>query len=133
MLIYVFGQVFGINRKDSGPTGIRLAVINESSEPAAQQLVAALAAEKAFRLVTNSKTATGSSQPPFTEDDVRAMMRDNQLRFGVVIPRDLIRQNAIGVRLKILPIRATRLKRRPSMDCCRRRFSPTHRNSLAAR
>lgn len=100
-LIYIFGQVFGINRKDSGPTGIRLAVVNESTEPAAQKLVAALAAEKAFRVVTQQK-ADDPSSPPLTEDDVRALMRDNQLRFGVVIPSDLIRQDAIGVRLKIL-------------------------------
>ena len=29
-LIYVFGQVFGLNRKDSGPNGITLAVVNAS-------------------------------------------------------------------------------------------------------
>src|SRR5262245_56080333 len=100
-LIYIFGQVFGINRKDSGPAGIHLAVVNQGSDPAAQKLVEALAAEKAFRLVTTRATA-GPSQPPLTEGDVRALMHDNQLRFGVIIPRDLIRQDAIGVRLKIL-------------------------------
>lgn len=100
-LIYIFGQVFGINRKDSGPSGIRLAVVNQSSDPAAQKLVEALAAEKAFRLVTNH-TVAGKSDQPLTEDDVRALMHDNQLRFGVIIPRDLIRQDALGVRLKIL-------------------------------
>src|SRR5678815_177068 len=99
-LIYIFGQVFGINRKDSGPSGIRLAVVNQSSDPAAQKLVDALAAEKAFRLVTNH-TVAGKADQPLTEDDARAMMHDNQLRFGVVIPRDLIRRDAIGVNLKI--------------------------------
>jgi ABC-2 type transport system permease protein len=100
-LIYIFGQVFGINRKDSGPSNIRLAVVNQSGDTAAQKLVEALAAEKAFRLVTNHPVA-GKADQPLTEDDVRAMMRDNQLRFGVVIPRDLIRPDAIGVQLKIL-------------------------------
>ena len=33
-LIYIFGQVFGLNRKDTGPTGIRLAVVNQSDNPA---------------------------------------------------------------------------------------------------
>lgn len=101
-LIYIFGQVFGINRKDSGPSGIRLAVVNQGSDPAAQKLVEALAAEKAFRLVTTRAAAAGQPEQPLTEDDVRAMMHDNQLRFGVIIPRDLIRQDALGVRLKIL-------------------------------
>ncbi|MEO5959174.1 MAG: hypothetical protein ABIZ49_12090, partial [Opitutaceae bacterium] len=39
VLIYIFGQVFGLNRKDTGPTGIRLAVVNASDNPAAQKLV----------------------------------------------------------------------------------------------
>src|SRR6185503_10652360 len=94
-LIYIFGQVFGINRKDSGPSGIRLAVVNQSSDPAAQKLVEALAAEKAFRLVTTRSAAAGQPDQPLTEEDARAMMHDNQLRFGVIIPRDLIRQDAI--------------------------------------
>lgn len=97
MLIYIFGQVFGINRKDSGPTGIRLALINESGEPAAQKIVQALAAEKAFRLVTN-----GPAGQPLTTDLARAMMRDHQLRFAVVIPGDLIRRDGIGVHVKLL-------------------------------
>jgi len=100
-LIYIFGQVFGINRKDSGPSGIQLAVVNESRDPAAQKLVEALAAEKAFRLVT-TRAGAGPAAPPLTEQDAQALILDNQLRFGVIIPRDLIREDAIGVRLKIL-------------------------------
>ena len=41
-MIYIFGQVFGLNRKESGPRGIPLAVVNESEHPAAKKLVAAL-------------------------------------------------------------------------------------------
>jgi ABC-2 type transport system permease protein len=100
-LIYIFGQVFGINRKDSGPRGIQFAVVNQSSDPAAQKLVDALSAEKAFRVMT-THTAAGQPQRPLTEDDVRGLMRENQVRFGLVIPQDVIRKDAIGVRLKIL-------------------------------
>ena len=48
-LIYIFGQVFGLNRKDTGPSGISLGVVNASDNPAAKKLVAALKAEPAFR------------------------------------------------------------------------------------
>src|SRR5436309_1913047 len=38
-MIYIFGQVFGLGRKDTGPSGIKLAVVNASPNPAAQKLV----------------------------------------------------------------------------------------------
>lgn len=100
-LIYIFGQVFGLNRKDTGPTGIRLAIVNQSDNPAAQKLLDALAAEKSFRVVTTFANPD-KSERPLREDDLRPLMRDNQFRFAVVIPADLIRAEAIGLHLKIL-------------------------------
>ncbi|MBI5768151.1 MAG: ABC transporter permease [Verrucomicrobia bacterium] len=100
-LIFIFGQVFGLNRKDSGPTGIRLAVVNASSEPAAAKLVDALRAEKSFRVITEFINPD-QSRRPLTEDDARAQIRDRQLRFAVVIPHDLIAENEFGLHLKIL-------------------------------
>ena len=41
VLIYLFGHVFGLYRREVGPNGIPLAVVNESPEPAARQLVEA--------------------------------------------------------------------------------------------
>lgn len=35
VLIYLFGHVFGLYRKDSGPLGIPIAVVNLSKEAAA--------------------------------------------------------------------------------------------------
>src|SRR6185312_8244917 len=52
IIIYVVGLVFGLGRSHSGPSGIPLAVVNESDNPAAQKLVAALKAEKSFRVIT---------------------------------------------------------------------------------
>ena len=62
-MIYIFGQVFGLNRKESGPRGIPLAVVNESDQPAAKKLVAALEAEKAFRIVTQFVNPGHSTRP----------------------------------------------------------------------
>src|SRR4051812_9995539 len=84
-LIYIFGQVFGLNRKDYGPSGITLAVFNASDPPAAQKLVEALKAEPSFRVVTK-RTNADKSEPPLTEDDARAMIHDREFRFAVVIP-----------------------------------------------
>jgi len=52
-LIWLFGLVFGINRKDTGPTGIPLAVVDASGNPGAQKLIAALRGEQAFKVITN--------------------------------------------------------------------------------
>jgi ABC-2 type transport system permease protein len=100
-LIYIFGQVFGLNRKDTGPTGIRLAVVNQSDNPAASKLVDALKAEKSFRVVTNYVNADNSERP-LTEDDLRPMIRNREFRFALVIPRDVVAASGIGLHLKIL-------------------------------
>src|SRR3954469_4172410 len=63
-LIYVFGWVFGLNkRKDDAPRGFPLAVVNESSNPAAQSLVDALKREATFRVVTTYRTADKADHP----------------------------------------------------------------------
>jgi len=100
-LIYIFGQVFGLNRKDTGPSGITLAVVNASDNPAAQKLVDALTAEPAFRVVTK-KVNADKSERPLTETDVRAMIHNREFRFAVVIPADVIPDAGLGLHLKIL-------------------------------
>ncbi|MDI1248652.1 MAG: ABC transporter permease [Lacunisphaera sp.] len=100
-LIYLFGQVFGVNRTDTGPSGIPLAVVNESDNPAAAKLLAALQGEKAFFVVTKFVNPDKSMRP-LTETDLRPMMKANNFRFALVIPRDLIRDDEFGLHLKIL-------------------------------
>ena len=101
VLIYLFGHVFGIYRKDSGPTGIPLAVVNASPDPVARQLVAALQAESAFRLITTAKGPDGSPRP-LTEADVRAGLRENQYRFALILPADLLADDRFGLRFRFL-------------------------------
>ncbi|MCW5558138.1 MAG: ABC transporter permease [Verrucomicrobiae bacterium] len=99
-LIYLFGQVFGVNRKDSGPTGIPLAVVNTSDQPAAARLVDALKAEKTFRVITEF-TSPDQTRRPFAEDDLRPLMRENKFHFAVVLPPDLAGGGETGLHLKI--------------------------------
>ncbi len=100
-LIYLFGQVFGVNRHDSGPSGIPLAVVNESDNPAAARLLEVLKAEKAFKVLTQFVEADKTTRP-LTEADLRPMMRNNDFRFALVIPADLVREDELGLHLKIL-------------------------------
>jgi ABC-2 type transport system permease protein len=99
-LIWLFGQVFGINRKDTGPSGIPLAVVNASANPAAGKLIEALQAEKAFKVITTTADA-GQKERPLREDDLAPKMRANDFRFAVVIPEDLLNEKSFGLHLKV--------------------------------
>jgi ABC-2 type transport system permease protein len=103
VMIYLFGQIFGINRKDSGPNGIPLAVVNLSDNPGAARLIDALTAEKSFHVLTKFVNPDKTTRL-LTEDDARTMMRatDPDFRFALVIPADLISTKTIGLRFKIL-------------------------------
>jgi ABC-2 type transport system permease protein len=103
VMIYLFGQIFGVNKKDVGPSGIPVAVVNASANPAAQKLVDALKEEKSFRIITEF-TQPDKTKRPLTEDDLRPLMQapGARFRFALVIPVDLIREDDLGLRLKIL-------------------------------
>lgn len=101
LLIYIMGMVFGINRKDAGPSNIPLAVVNESTDPAAMKIVDALRNEKSFHVITEF-TNPDKSTRPLTQDDVRTMIHEHDLNYGVIIPADLVSDERIGMHLNIL-------------------------------
>ena len=98
-LIYLFGQIYHVNSGDSGPSGIPVAVVNQSDNPAAARLVDALKAEKTFKVVTKFVNPDKTTRP-LTEEDLRPLIHDDAFRFALVIPRDVIRTDDIGVRLR---------------------------------
>ncbi|HEY4989119.1 MAG TPA: ABC transporter permease [Opitutaceae bacterium] len=98
-LIYLFGQIYHVNSSDPGPSGIPVAVVNQSDNPAAVRLVDALKAEKTFKVLTTFVNPDKTTRP-LTEDDLRPLMRADDFRFALVIPRDLIRTDGIGLHLK---------------------------------
>ncbi|MFI5356056.1 MAG: ABC transporter permease [Opitutales bacterium] len=101
-MIYLFGQIFGINQKDSGPSGVPVAVVNASTNPAAQRLVDALKAEKSLRIIT--ETGPKNARHPLREADLKPMMQapGADFRFALVIPEDVISDSHLGLHLKFL-------------------------------
>ncbi len=99
-MIYLFGLIFNVNSKDPGPSGIPIAVVNLSDNPAAQRLVDAMKSERAFKVLTLFVNPDKTTRP-LTEEDLRPLMRADAFRFGLVIPKDLVRTDGIGVHLKI--------------------------------
>jgi ABC-2 type transport system permease protein len=101
ILIWLFGFVFGLNKKDTGPSGITLAVVNLSPEPAAAALIESLKAEKGFSVITEETDSQGVKHP-LTEARVREAIRDNRYRFALIIPADLMSDERLGLRLGFL-------------------------------
>ncbi len=101
ILIYLFGHVFGLYQKESGPSGIPIAIVNQSTEPAALQLIAALKTEKTFSVRTEAVAPDGAARP-LTEADVRAALHANNYRYALILPADLIPSDGVGVRLRFL-------------------------------
>ena len=101
-MIYLFGQIFGVNQKDSGPIGIPLAVVNASDNPAATTLIKALKSEKSFRVITEF-TLPDKSKRPLAEADLRPLMQapGAGFRFALVIPADVVSASDLGLHLKI--------------------------------
>ena len=102
-MIWLFGNIFNVNKKDSGPSGIPLAVVNASDNPAAAKLVEALQAERSFRVQTRFVN-TDKSTRPLTEADLTPMLRraGTETHFALVIPADLVSASGFGLHLKIL-------------------------------
>src|SRR5688572_8822997 len=92
IIIYIVGQVFGLGRSDSGPSGIALAVVNESNDPVAAKLVAALQAEKSFRIVTEFTNADKTKRT-LTAADLRSLIHDRQFSYALIIPADFIAED----------------------------------------
>jgi ABC-2 type transport system permease protein len=101
VLIYIFGHVFGVTRKDTGPVGIPLAIVNESAAPEVATLVAALKKEAAFRVLETQRDAEGSERP-LTEELVRAGFKTDRYRFALVFPADATGDARFGLRMKFL-------------------------------
>jgi len=101
VLIYIFGQVFGVARTSSGPVGIPLAVVNESPAPEVAKLIAALKKEAAFRVVETTAPDANGAVEPLTEARVREEFKTNRYRFALVFPADATTQS-FGLRVKFL-------------------------------
>ena len=102
VLVYIFGHVFGVTGSGGGgPSGIAIAVVNQSDAPVADSIIAALQAESAFKVLTQSVVDDGTTTP-LTEARVREMIDDNQLRFALVFPPDTVSDERFGLRLLFL-------------------------------
>ncbi len=100
VLIYIFGNVFGVSAEKSGPSGIPLAVVSQTDQPIAATITAALRKEKAFKVLTTEKV--GERELPLTETRVRERLRAGSLRFALIFPPDAESDASFGLKVKFL-------------------------------
>lgn len=100
-LIYIMGQVFGVTSTSSGPTGIPIALVDSSGDPAVEKIAAALDAEPAFRVRRTWTDETGTAHP-IDEARARDDIRHNRYRFALVFPDDALADDRFGLRVRLL-------------------------------
>jgi len=102
VLIYIFGQVFGVDRGSSGPVGIPIAVVVQGAPSAASTAITdSLMQEKAFRVMTTEKDAQGR-ETILTEERVRALFHENRLRYALLFPADAQSDTSFGLKVRFL-------------------------------
>ncbi len=104
-VIYVIGNIFGISGNSGdgggpGPSGIQLAVVDETQSDMVDKMMEALDADKAFKVVRDRK-GEGETRIPLTDEDVRNGIKDNRYRFALVFPKDAFDQ-VFGFKVKLL-------------------------------
>jgi ABC-2 type transport system permease protein len=104
-IIYLMGNIFGISPKKAdsgggGPTGIPLAVVDQSGSAVAAAMIDALDEDKAFRVIRSREDPAGQDVP-LSEADVRAGIVNNDYRYALVFPEDAF-SRGMGFRVKLL-------------------------------
>jgi ABC-2 type transport system permease protein len=99
VLIYIFGHVFGINRSESGPIGIPIAIVDQVQSNTSAAIIAALEKEKSFRVVRKASDANGSEHS-LTEPEVRRMLIDGDPRFALIFPEE--KSGSFGIHVRFL-------------------------------
>ena len=107
VLIYIFGNVFGVNSEERGPKGIPLAVVNQTDAPAPAAIISALQKEPAFRVITSHKDANGVERV-LIEAEVREMMRADDIRFALIFPADATSDSEVAFENEVPAQRAER-------------------------
>ena len=102
VVIFIIGNIFGISSKGGGgggPSNIGLAVVDETGELIIEKMIQAVEADDSFNVIRGTTDANGVLIP-FTEEQVRSGIIDNQYRFALVFPEDAL-SNAFGFKVKL--------------------------------
>ena len=97
VLMSIFGAVFG--GSGSGPQGIRLAVLNQSTSPVAKSIESSLDTIKAFRIIKSIKTDSGTVVA-FDTNSIQQYVREGKAAAALVLPPDTYADTSVGLYVK---------------------------------
>ncbi len=93
----IFGAVFG--GSGSGPQGIRLAVLNQSTSPVAKSIESSLDTIKAFYVIKSFKTDSGKTVV-FDTLSIQEYVRTGKAAAALVLPPDTYADTSVGLYVK---------------------------------
>ncbi len=97
VLMFIFGSIF--NGGNSGPTGIPIAVLNQSKSDVAGKIVSTLDTMEAFQMVDSVKNAAGNIVP-FDTTSMKEYVISGKATAGIVFPPDAYTDTSTALRLK---------------------------------
>jgi ABC-2 type transport system permease protein len=97
VLMSIFGAVFG--GAASGPSGIRLAVLNQSTSPIAKSIEASLDTIKALRIIKSYETED-QKKIVFDTSTIQAYVREGKAVAALVLPPDTYADTSVGLFVK---------------------------------
>ncbi|MBI3189606.1 MAG: ABC transporter permease, partial [Ignavibacteriales bacterium] len=97
ILTAIFGAVFG--GVNTGPRGIRLAIVNESSSPISTTIEKALDTTKAIRLLKSFKDEAGVEKK-FDSLSAKEYVRKGSASAALIIPADIFSDTSLGLKVK---------------------------------
>jgi ABC-2 type transport system permease protein len=102
VVIFVVGNIFGIGSKggNPGPSGLQLAVVDETHSEIVAKMIEAIDSDKAFRVI-RGKAGKNEEIIPFSEQDVRDGIIKNEYRFALGFPKESLSQG-FGFKVKLL-------------------------------
>jgi len=96
VLIFLFGEIFGLRNPGSAPGGVPVAAVNHSDHPAAERIMATLAGEPLLDLTTSPELTAAS------DGALREMVRKDRFRFTVILSPGDSAGGLRGLNLRIL-------------------------------
>jgi ABC-2 type transport system permease protein len=97
VLMTIFGSIF--SGSGSGPQGIRLAVLNQSSSPVAKQIESSLDTMKNFRVIKSFKNDSGKVIT-FDTLSIQEYVRTGKASAALILPPDAYSDTSIGLYVK---------------------------------
>ena len=97
VLMTIFGSIFG--GSGSGPNGIRLAVLNQSSAPIAKSIESSLDTMKSF-LIIKSFTDDSGKVLSFDTLSIQDYIRNGKASAALILPPDAFADTSMGLHVK---------------------------------